>query len=348
MKVLYQNMKAGELKVEVESPEDLWYLSQIVEVDDRVSGVTLRKVKATEQATGERRRVFLAVVVEKTEFTESAFRPTGKIVDGPEDVPRGSYHTFNITPNDVITITKEHWYSYQLERLKEAEQKKAKILVCVFDREDALFALITRSGFSILSKVHGDVQKKGFDESVKGDFFAQIVRQLGEYDKRYGLDHIIVASPAFWKDEFMKSLKDPSLKRKITTATCSSVSEAGVNEVLRREELHAALKEDRVARETKAVERLMVAIATQGAFAYGLDTVEGAAMAGAVDTLLVTDALVKRLREEDDFARLDAIMRIVDSQRGVVLLISAAHDAGKKLEGIGGVGALLRYKFSYD
>ena len=90
MKIVYQNLKAGDVKVEVQSPEDLWYLSQVIEPGDTIKGVTLRKVKATETAAGERRRVFLAIIAEKLDFTESSLRVTGKIIDGPEDVPRGS------------------------------------------------------------------------------------------------------------------------------------------------------------------------------------------------------------------------------------------------------------------
>ena len=231
--------------------------------------------------------------------------------------------------------------------MREAEVERASVLICVFDREEALFALLKRGGFEVLSKLKGSVQKKAFDESVSGDFFAQIEKQLREYDSRYSLDHIVVASPAFWRDPFLKSLSDPDIKRKLTYATCSSVSESAINEVLKREELSSALKKDRIAREVDFVERLMAGIAKDSAVCYGFADVENAAAAGAVDFLLVSDSLIKRLREENDFFRLDQLMRSVDSQRGSVVLVSSAHDAGRKLDGIGGIGALLRYKLSY-
>lgn len=348
MKIVYQNLKAGDVKVEVESPEDLWYLSQIIEPGDSVKGVTLRKVKATEEAKGERRRVFLAVDAEKLDFTESSLRVTGKITDGPEDVPRGSYHTFNIEPGDTVSIIKDKWFGFQLDRLKEAEVERARILICVFDREEALFALIQRAGYSVLSRLKGSVPKKDYSESVSGNFFAEIVKQLKEYDGRYGLDHIVVASPAFWKDELMKVLKDPSLKRKVTMATCSSVSQSAVDEVLKREEIHSALKQDRVAREVNFVERLMAEISRDGKAVYGLENCEDAAQAGAVDTLLITDSLIRRLREDNEFFRCDQLMRSVDDQRGTVVMVSSSNSAGQKLDGIGGVGAILRYKLSYE
>ncbi|MBW3019101.1 mRNA surveillance protein pelota [Candidatus Woesearchaeota archaeon] len=347
MKILHKDLKYGEVKLTVESPEDVWYISQIVEPSDIIKGVTLRKVQATEKSA-DRKRVFLAIKVEKTEFTESSFRATGKIIDGPEDVPRGAYHTFNIEPNDTFTIVKSHWFSYQLDRLKEACETRAKILICCFDREEAVFALVKRQGYEILSKLKGDVAKKDLDESSKSSFYPAIIKQLEEYDKRYGLDHIIVASPAFWKDEFVKVLNNPELKKKITMATCSSVGASAVDEVLKREEISTALKQDRVARETAFVEKLLGTIAKNGPACYGMKNVENAAFAGAIDTLLVTDGLIQNLRLQETFSDLEELMHHVDAQKGAIVLVSSKHTAGKKLDGLGGIGALLRYKLSYN
>ena len=40
-------------------------------------------------------------------------------------------------------------------------------------------------------------------------------------------------------------------------------------------------------------------------------------------------------------------MRTVESMQGKVHIISSEHDGGKKLDGLGGLGALLRYKTNY-
>jgi len=140
MKILGKNLKQGEIKVFVESPEDVWYLSQVIDKGDVIKGRTLRKIKVSETAAGERRPVFLSLVVEKIDFQPGCLRAGGKIVESPDEVPRGSFHTFSIEPGSRIVIKKDHWFSFQLDRLKEAsELVHSKILICVFDREDALF-----------------------------------------------------------------------------------------------------------------------------------------------------------------------------------------------------------------
>ena len=115
MKVLLSNLKNGEVKVTVESNDDLWYLSTVVEPGDSVSGRTMRKIKVgSSEKEAIRKPVFLAITVEKVEFSEStdALRVLGSIIEGPEDAPKGSHHSFNVEINSRITIVKIKWFSY--------------------------------------------------------------------------------------------------------------------------------------------------------------------------------------------------------------------------------------------
>lgn len=351
MKIISKNLRQGEIKVNVETPEDVWYLSQIIDPGDVIFGKTPRKIKPTEEAEATKRMVFIALTVEKVEFskTTNALRAGGKIIEGPEDVPHGSYHTFAVEPGTVIAIKKEHWYGYQLDRLTEAaETKVPKILICVFDREEAYFARMKRAGAEVLGHIAGEVERKRMSTKVKNVFYEQIIKQLEQYDDRYKLDFIILASPAFWKEDLLKVLKNEVLKKKIIQATCSSVDEQAIDEVLKREEVQTALQQERTSKELILVEKVLEAIAKKGAIVYGAKATEEAAVAGAVDTLLVTDTLIQKLRQENAFQRVDAIMRSVDKQKGTVVIISGEHAGGKKIDGIGGIAALLRYKLSYD
>ena len=144
MKILHQNLKKGELKVEVETLDDLWYLSSIIDPKDLVKGKTLRKIKVGTKdqraSNAVKKPVFLKILVDKVGFskTSDSLRISGTVTEGPEDIAHGSYHTFNIEHKSVITIIKEKWLSYQLDKVKEASSTKMpKILICVFDREES-------------------------------------------------------------------------------------------------------------------------------------------------------------------------------------------------------------------
>lgn len=345
MKQLAFSLKQGEAKVLVQNPDDLWYLNNIIDPGDTIKGKTLRKLKANEEASAVRKPVFMAIVVEKMDYSPSELRVSGKVIEGPEDVPHGSYHTFSIEQGVTITIIKPHWLGYQIDYLKEAaESKPPRIVLCVFDREEALFAKLTRDGYELLTTLKGKVAKKAVDEKIKETFYEGIIAQLAEYDKRFELDKIIVASPAFWKEDLYKVLKNPELKKKIIQATCSGVDETAIAEVLKRKEVQTALMAERVSKELAMVDELFLAIAKKGPAAYGLKETANAVDAGAAKDLLVTDKLIQQLRSEKKFAELDRIMKLVDKAKGKVWIISTEHEGGKKLQGLGGIGAILRYK----
>ncbi len=351
MKILKKDLRHGEVKLLVETPEDVWYVSQVLDPGDIIKGKTPRKIKPTEEAEATKRMVFIALTLEKVEFskTTNALRAGGKIIEGPEDVPHGSYHTFAVEPGSTISITKEHWFGYQLDRLTEAaETKVPNIIICVFDREEAYFARVKRPMPEILARIEGDVEKKRTGIKAKTSFYEEIIKQLEQYDARYKLDFIILGSPAFWKEELLKVLKNEELKKKIIQATCSSVDEGAISEVLKRDEVQTALRQERTARELVLVEKVLAEIAKKGAVTYGVARTEEASAAGAVATLLVTDGLIQKLRQENTFQRVDAIMRSVDKQKGTVVIISSEHTGGKKIDGLGGIAALLRYKLSYE
>ena len=60
--------------------------------------------------------------------------------------------------------------------------------------------------------------------------------------------------------------------------------------------------------------------------------------------MLITDDLIHKKRQEEKFEEIDFLMRKVESMQGKIHLISSEHSGGKKLDGLGGIGSILRYK----
>jgi stalled ribosome rescue protein Dom34 len=145
MQILKKDLKQGEVTVKVNHPEDLWFLNQVIDVDDIIKGRTERKIKIGKEEERKqaivKKTVFLEVKAEKKEFHKYSdnLRIGGVIIQGSEDVPKGEHHTFDIAPGDIITIQKKEWLNYQLDKLREAAQAiKTKIVVLLFDREEAI------------------------------------------------------------------------------------------------------------------------------------------------------------------------------------------------------------------
>ncbi len=351
MKILKSHLKKGEITVQVQTLDDLWYLSQIIEPGDLIKGRTLRKIQAKgkEERASEavKKPIWITLNAEKVEFHKysNILRVSGMITEAPEDVPK-AHHTFNFEEGTIATIIKDKWYNYQLDRIKEATSKKnLHTIICVFDREEAIFAVLQEQGYKVLSEIKGQVEKKAQKTETK-NFYKEIISLLSEYAERYKAEHIILSSPSFWKEELLKELGHDEIKSKVVLATCSNVN-GGINETLRRPELKEVLKQERTAKEENLVEQLFAEISKQGMAAYGLKEVGQAAEAGAVKMLILTDELIHKARQENRFARIEGLMKTTDKAKGEVYIINSENEPGKRLDALGGIGALLRYKVNW-
>ncbi|OYT31468.1 hypothetical protein B6U93_03555 [Candidatus Woesearchaeota archaeon ex4484_78] len=138
------------------------------------------------------------------------------------------------------------------------------------------------------------------------------------------------------------------MKKKVVFASCSSADESAINEVLKRDEIKTVLKEERVSKELALVENLLSEVSKGGLAVYGFENTRNAVLAGAVKTLLVSDGLINKFREEGVFSKLESLMKSVEKMKGKVFLVSSEHSGGKKLDGLGGVAGLLRFKLSCE
>ena len=168
--------------------------------------------------------------------------------------------------------------------------------------------------------------------------------QLQTYDEKYKATKIIAGSPAFWKDYLYEKLKDTNLKSKVLLATCNSVSKNGIDELLKRPEIQSALKDDKTIREMQMIDKLFLQIKNDDKAVYGLKDVKKAIEFGASNLLLITDHFLQRTRENNTARQIEYLMKQAEISGSEIKIISSEHDGGKKLDGLGGIAALLRYK----
>jgi stalled ribosome rescue protein Dom34 len=191
----------------------------------------------------------------------------------------------------------------------------------------------------------GDVSKKDFEEK-KTNFYQEIYLQILNYDQKYLFDNIVLASPAFWKEYLLKEVRDERLKKKFVLATCSSVDDGTLNEILKRPELKTVLDKDRATRELKLVEELLGQISKDNAV-YGLRDVNEKINSGNVSTLLISENLILRMRSEKKYSLLEESMDNAEALNAEIRMISS-EEAMKKLDGLTGIAALLRWKENYS
>lgn len=325
MKLLKKNRRDGQVRIEVENEDDLWNLESLLEPGDLLRKVTQR----TKLDGREKKTLKLSLEVEKIALQDGRLRATGEIQEAEEDVELG-YHTFNIEPGDRFELrrefTDEGW-----KRLLEAEsQHSYEVLFVLVQKGEAELYLVRESGIQDLSSVSGNVPGKMYEDDTGGDFLAE----LGSVVERSAkdVDSVVVAGPGFEKQKLMDELPD-EVREKSFLQDISVTGMTGLNEAIKRGALDRVVESSRISEESAAVEKLFEELQTDGDADYGEPVKELAEM-GAVENLLIT---AERFREERQ------LVKDVENQGGEVQRIHTDHEAGERLEKLGGIAALLRY-----
>ena len=350
MKLHVKDYKKGFVKAEVENLDDLWSLSYVIESGDVIKSKTYRKIKLGGEDDRNtkvvKKPMTIAINVERIEFSKysNVLRILGTIAEGPEEIPLGSHHTINVEEGSTFKLQKKEFLSYQIEKLEESSKEMtSKILICVHDREEAIFALLKKYGFEILGNLKGNAKRKTDLKTESKDFFPEIKAALVEYDKRYEFSNIIIASPGFWREYIQKILSE-DIRKKCVFATCSSTGVNGINEVMKRDEIETVLRNEKFSQEMKLISIFLEEISKEGKAEYGVKEVTNSVNSGAVSDLLITDSFIQERRQDDNFSEIEIIMKNVEKLNGKVHIISSEHEGGNELNGLGGIGAVLRYK----
>ncbi|MFT4343151.1 MAG: mRNA surveillance protein pelota [Candidatus Woesearchaeota archaeon] len=343
MKKLSYNAKTGVLVVIPQSVDDLWLLSSVIQPRAFVTAKTTRKVRLSDTKV-EKKVYIMRILVEAVLFENELLRVQGLVQSEHDDIAKGSNHSFSIGIHDQITVEQD-WLAYHLSRIQEAGQEKVDVLLVAMDREEAFFAHLTGQGYEIISHLKGDVVKKGDAQSVSKDFYAEIITVLKEYISRYSLNHVVIASPSFFKEDLVKRMP-AEMKKKVVLATCSDVSERAFAELLKRDEVKSVLASERLAYESSQIEEFFTALGKDGLCTYGPHEVSEHAKAGAILKLFVSTNHIAHAREKNSYDDLHILMKTVEDSRGEVIILSSENEAGARLDGVSGIAALIRFRLA--
>jgi protein pelota len=359
LKVLKRNLKEGKIALKIETLDDLWHLYNLVSPGDTVVSRTTRRVKVgaddARKQDSVRKPMTLILKVDDVAFHafSNRVRIKGVILEGPSDlVNLGAYHTFNVEQGNTLTIIKDHWPRFMLERIKEA-QKAGQSPVCLLVTiEDGVAELFLVADFGIreavrvrtsISRKRGD--QKAYDATMR-DFFSNVGIAIRSQLEQNEVAIIIVAGPGFVKDHFGEYLRGMKIKDlpPVSVESSNSIGFPGAKEILFRGVISKAIEGLKLEIETQLIESLIEHIAKgDGLGAYGDKEVKAAVEYGAVEHLLITD---KRLREGNHDQRrwMDNLIRNTEKTRGQFHIVSTDHPAGDQLQNLGGVGAILRFR----
>jgi len=350
VRLLNRDDRMRSVKLLCENMDDLWHLHNLIEPEDLVYGVTYRTPEQAgdklRQKKIEKVRMYLGLRVEWSEFQDFSdrLRIHGTIEDGPQDL--GSHHTINVDASDPadLTIVKDRneWRAHHFERIREAEDaaKRPLVVFVAMDDDDATIAVLRQYGVQHIATMESGRSGKQYGECRfdKKAYYGEIAAKVAQLKQRDA--PVVIVGPGFAREEFVSFLKErmPQVAADCITEGIGQTGMTGVQEAMKRGIVERVQKGSRVSFETALVERFLTEIAKDAFAAYGPKEIRAAIEGGAVAVLLVTDVLVRKPETEQ-------LMGAAGASGAEVHIISTHHEAGKKLEAIGGVGAILRYKF---
>ncbi|XRB05341.1 mRNA surveillance protein pelota [Pycnococcus provasolii] len=333
-------------------------------------GAGRAKSTATERVT-----LPLSVKVEATEFDPDALelRCRGKVCAENEHVRVGSYHTLELELKRKFRIEKNEWDPLLLRRLEEAcdPTKNADVAVLLVGEGTALVALVGGAVSTCRSRIEVALPRKrgagalaGHERAV-AKFYERCVeslaRALDPPERWSDIRCLVIAGPGFHKEAVSSALdaacQDSTaggalpaplvtcLRSRRILATASSVAMRCVSDLLEDPVVAPRVADTKAAQDVAAMAKFQRCLShnPERAF-YGPGHVLAAVEAGAVETLLVLDEVVRPAK-----AGIAARMRWsravsdVEAAGGAALVFSSCHESGKQLAQLSGVAAVLRY-----
>jgi len=354
--------KIGEISLIPESLDDLWHLKHVVEAGDLVYSLTYRKIeKATDKIRPDKtdkKPLRLGIRTESVEFHKFSRRLRIKgVIEEGMDTELGSYHTFNIEPDVELSIVKT-WKEHQLRRIREAEKAVASpdVIVVTIEEGEVVTGIVRQYGVDELFSLRygsGKGMDSGRGEGSKKDFFRAVLNQLKNSFLSTSAEAIIIAGPGFVKNDFFSFIKekDAELAKRARTEQTSSIGTSGFIEVLKRGAVERLKREERLTLEVRLLDRLMEEISKEngGKAVYGKEEVKNALHYGAIETLLISDEKlmapgIEEEKNEEERMEIESMLKDVERGRGRIVVFSTEFEPGKRLYGLGGIAAILRFK----
>ncbi len=354
MKIIEKNLHKGYIKLIPESADDFWHLYNIIHKGDEVYAHSSRAIKSDHEysrpKSGERVSAFMGVKVEEAGWDKflGKLRVHGTICQAPEIIPKSSHHTLSISLHQPLTIVKSEWARHAIERLDKASENEKPILILAIGDEG--FAIAETRQYGVEIKIEERIKLPGkLEAHIRSaatkqyfDHAAKSLQQLWLLRR----SPIVIVGVGFIKNEFANYLAAENKTLAQSVADVKSVNNegaAGIYEAMRSGVLLRATRQLRIVEETQIIEEIMKRLGKDDKTAtYGLEDVIKALQAGAIETLILADRL---LRESEDTLRgqLEQLMNETERRNGKIVVISTEHEAGFKLVALGSVAALLRF-----
>lgn len=368
MKLLKKQISAkdgsGTILLRPDTSEDLWHSYNLLQKGDLVRCTTVRKVikeSNTGSTTSSKKRMMLTIDVQKVDFDPDVLqvRLSGTVQSENDNVRMGAHHTLTLELNQNFSVEKTCWDQVYLDLIDEATHpdRQAEVAAVVLHSGLAHVCLITGALTVTKARIETNIPKKRTGSSSHSKattkFYESVYQAVLRHIDFAKVKCVVVGSPGFVKDDFLKYLKTEAVRRddrslienksKFLLCKASSGHKHALEEIFADPAIMAQMTETKVAKEVQVLNKFMRLIEKDPDRAYyGYDHVSKAHEQLAIDSLLVTDELFRNSNVKTRRKYVD-LVESVRANGGRVFVFSSMHVSGQQLQQVSGVAAILRY-----
>jgi len=329
--------KKGIVRLWLTDKEDVLFLEKLIEPGDTVKARTTRVVRLEhgEKATVP---VVLAVRAEKVSLEPgSKAKVLGRIVwASSDDVPLHKYHSFTFSVGSRFLLQKAQPSElfFRLLRYCRERSRAPKYVLAALDEEEAAVALLQHSSLKVVREIPGPGSLKQCEKDELYKYFSEVAKAVQA--------EVQAARPVFLLQPAVKRAFQEFLEEKFPALAKAPVFQvshggvAGIREAINAGYLKAVDQRLRIVKETEEIEQLYAELLRGGKVAYGPEQVRQALEYSAVEKLYVLESLLAEPWVKE-------LLRLAEQTGAQVVFINPSHEAGARLQALGGLAALLRF-----
>jgi protein pelota len=330
--------------------QDVWTLRRILSPGDHVQSWTTREVKLEGefQRPDKGRRVAVKVKIDvesvRYDFDLGRLRIKGRIVESDNElVPHGSYHSIDVEPTSELTLWRDSYPGWLVGMLSKRSKAESFILVALDSREAGV-GLLTGVTLKMYGVVDSGISGKAYSQDqdkLSRAYFRNVADLIRTVSQTAPIAKVVLAGPGNIKSQFRNFLSGTASPPDTTVLDSYDLAgEDGVRLLLTNSAFRELLSETEFSHAQSLIDRVKISLAKgDGKMAMGLAACKPAADQGAVESLLISDAVFK-IAEEDAIITL---ANTVEAKAGEVVLLDSTTLLGGQVDGLGGAVALLRY-----
>lgn len=342
----------GYIRVRVESEDDLWLLSLLIEEGDIVASKTTRDVRI-EGSEKKRIPMVLAVRVQGMEFQpfSGRLRIKGVVVEGPDEYGlKGSHHTLSIDVGMSVDIVKKD----EKIDLKMVEKilrlsRRGKGLIVAVDHDEYAVALLQSQGLRYIREGYMTPPSKR-DPGTYDDYeksLSELIEVVRKALHEHRVSIVAIGSPGAIAEKIARRLRDLESGVKIIVDSVSIGGRAGVEEMLRRGTVSKILSEQAAIDAEELIKDYIETLAREPErVAAGLERISVAAKMNAVKRAAILETMLRGDRATREL--INEILSLSIEKGYEVLIVPIESPAGERLRMMGGAIAILRYSLPPD